>query len=506
LICKPQLTLKNYLMKVFTLIVIYLIMMVSCHKTDNEAQNQDAAGGHDHGELAILSFQDGMELFAETDQLYAGHGVSIRAHLTFLDSYRPAEQGILYSRIVQGNNVPDWLPLELAQAGIFTGDIIAGDPGVCYFEFLYQEDSVEVMFTSQSLSVYTHDDIAPEGEHHDGATFTKEQAWKTEFGLLQLSPRDYKRAIHCSGEISISPGNLVDLIAPASGKISFNGSNLVEGSYVRKGSVLFTLMGTGLGQDNIALELTTARAEYEKSQANMVRKVELLKIGAISNKQYEEAKAIFDTDKTRYEILQSQVKASGIVITSPVTGYITDVFTASNAYAATGSILLKIIKEGGSLIKALVPVTEADRINSISSANFKLPYGSKIHSINDWGGKLTSVSRSVDSETGMIPVYFSISSPELIAGTFVELWLLSDVMTDQIVVPQSSLLEEYGLYYVYVQETGETYEKRLVTLSDNDGMNYLISGGLKAGEHIVSKGAMAIKIANAMGAAPVHSH
>ena len=91
-------------------------------------------------------------------------------------------------------------------------------------------------------------------------------------------------------------------------------------------------------------------------------------------------------------------------------------------------------------------------------------------------------------------------------GTFVELWILTDVISNQLVVPESSLLEEYGHYFVYVQHNGESYEKRAISITDNDGMNYLIDKGLRSGEVIISKGVMAVKVANAMGAVPVHHH
>lgn len=491
-------------MRHITSILFFLIFVISCQNPDNA--EEAAVQAHDHGSIGILVFEGGMELFAETDQLYARHGVEIRAHLTFLEDYSPAQNGILYARIVQDEKDPDWVALELAQPGIYTGTTSPDSPGICCFEFMYTEGELEVIFSQDSLKVYTHDDVVPEIEHHDGLIFTKEQAWKTEFGLLPIQPSDYSKAIHCSGEICVAPGNMIELIAPASGKIAFVRSNMVEGSYVRKGSVLFTLQGTGLGSENILMELNTAKAEYEKSSADFDRKEKLLKIEAVSRKDFEEAKASNEANKTRYQILQNQINESGIVVKSPVSGYLTEVLVVSNSYTETGSVLVKIIKEGGLLIKAIVTVTQADKIKFISSANVKLPDDRAVHSISDWGGKLTSIGRSIDPKTGMIPVYFKVDKQDLVPGTFIELWLLTDTISDQIVVPESSLLEEYGLYYVFVQEEGEIFEKRLVQISDSDGANYLVTSGLSMGEVIVSKGAMAIKVANAMGAAPVHSH
>lgn len=492
-------------MKSLTSILFFLILLASCNNT---AEVQEAAAdAHDHGAIFILQFERNMELFAEADQLYAGHGVEVRAHLTFLEDYSPAKNGILYARLVQGANTPDWEPLELEKPGIFIGSLIPDDESAADFEFMYQEDELEIVFVEKSLTVYTHADTPPEPPPHgDEVIFTKEQAWKTKFGLLPLKPTEFKKSIHCSGEICLNPASVVEIIAPATGKLAFNGTKLFEGSYVNKGALLFTILSTGLSHDNILIELNTARAEYEKSKANLERKEKLLEIDAVSRKDYEEAKSTFDQDVVRFKLLNSQVSESGMLVKSPVSGYITEVYSAENGFTQTGTVLLEIVKEGGMLIKANVPSNYSNSLAAISNANIKLPQYPDIRSIEDYGGKLVSYGRTIDPLTGMIPVYFSIDKSDLISGTCVELWLFTKLTVDELVIPGSSLLEEYGQYFVYVQEEGEAYEKRPIEIEEGDGVNYKVISGLEFGEVIVSKGGMAIKIANAMGAPPVHSH
>jgi len=145
-------------------------------------------------------------------------------------------------------------------------------------------------------------------------------------------------------------------------------------------------------------------------------------------------------------------------------------------------------------------------LSTIRDANMKFTGDPNIYSLEELGGKKLSFSHMVEPGSGMVPVYFELSRTDLIAGTFVELWLKTETIADQVVIPGSGLIEEYGNYFVYVQEGGEVYEKRNVTINGYDGKNYLVTGGIKPGEVIVSKGAMAIKVANSMGSAPVHSH
>ncbi|MFO7614699.1 MAG: efflux transporter periplasmic adaptor subunit, partial [Bacteroidales bacterium] len=75
-----------------------------------------------------------------------------------------------------------------------------------------------------------------------------------------------------------------------------------------------------------------------------------------------------------------------------------------------------------------------------------------------------------------------------------------------LVVPLSSLIEEQGQYFVFVQTGGESFVKRQVELANNDGVLTEITSGLSVGERIVTKGAYQIKLAAMSGDLPLHGH
>jgi len=493
-------------MKKLFIVLIFIGFIVACQNAKNDEATADPGKGHDHGALPILLFSDGMELFAEADQLFEQHEVEIRAHLTFLKDYSPAKKGQFYARISKDQIIPLWIRFELTQPGIFTGIVRPEVSGDAIFEFKYEEENLEVYFTLEPVRVYTHDEDPPEAEHIEGLSYTKEQAWQTTFGLMPIGLATFSEAINCGGEVELSSGSEYELVAPASGTIHFANNAPGIGQFVKKGTVLFYVLPTGTGDENLELELVTAKSEYEKAKADFLRKEELVKEEAVSAKVFEEARSAYKIAGSRYEILQSQLSESGIVVRSPISGYITEFVAKGSGYARAGDLLLKLIKEDGLLIKANVPSMYTQHIEHISSANFKVPGESKIFSIEDFDGKLLSRGRTLEANSGMIPVYFSGNFSHLIPGTFVELWLLCEPLENQLLVPKTSLLEEYGSYYVCVQIGGETYEKRKVGIAGYDGFNYLISSGLTVGEIIVSKGVMAVKIANAIGTPPAHTH
>ena len=76
---------------------------------------------------------------------------------------------------------------------------------------------------------------------------------------------------------------------------------------------------------------------------------------------------------------------------------------------------------------------------------------------------------------------------------------------EKLIVPVSAIMEEQNAFYVYLQISGETFHKQVVNIGNSDGIHSEIISGLKAGDRIVTKGAMLVKAAS-MTSAPIHSH
>jgi membrane fusion protein, heavy metal efflux system len=85
-------------------------------------------------------------------------------------------------------------------------------------------------------------------------------------------------------------------------------------------------------------------------------------------------------------------------------------------------------------------------------------------------------------------------------------YLMTSSITDALVVPSSALVEEQGVFYLYVQTGGESFQKREVKTGVSDGINVQILSGVSEGERVVTKGAFQIKLSSASGALPAHGH
>lgn len=97
------------------------------------------------------------------------------------------------------------------------------------------------------------------------------------------------------------------------------------------------------------------------------------------------------------------------------------------------------------------------------------------------------------------------NTAEMLPGSFVEMYIRTRGEQSVITVPNVSLVEEMGNYFVYVQLTPEYFEKREVKIGQTDGVRTEILSGLNGQERVVAKGAVLVKLAQATGSLDAES-
>ena len=97
---------------------------------------------------------------------------------------------------------------------------------------------------------------------------------------------------------------------------------------------------------------------------------------------------------------------------------------------------------------------------------------------------------------------------DLIAGSYVNVYLKSSSSSRAISVPVGAVVEDQGVYYVFVQNDETSFLKREVKLGQSDGQRVLIKSGLNEGDVVVATGAIQVKLASvtAVPAGHTHSH
>ena len=352
---------------------------------------------------------------------------------------------------------------------------------------------------------HNHDDHGHEGEDQDHND-EHEHEHDSIYGVIEIRPQDFTEVIHTSGKIMPAQGDEVTLTAIHDGIVVFSGKNLLPGKPISQGELLVTISGKGLIHDNIENTFMDSKSAFETAQANYERAQLLNEDKITSDKELAELKMAFEKARNNYDLVRQNYSAGGQKVTATTGGFIKDIVVAEGQFVNTGQPLLKITKNKRLVVQADVPQRYFPMLKSIRSANFITVYDKQLYKSDELNGRLISYGKTTGDNSLFTPVFIEVDNVgNLLAGSFVEVYLKTATVPNSIVIPKSALLEEAGRYYVFA-ERGEKFEKQFLTIDCYDGENYHITEGLQAGDHIATKNPYLIKLAGMSNALPAHSH
>lgn len=335
--------------------------------------------------------------------------------------------------------------------------------------------------------------------------FSKEQAKLVGLTTETVSPGTFYQAIKTSGQIQASQGNEVVIAATSNGIVSFTNPSITDGTAISAGQSVVTISAKKLLEGDPAAK---AKIAYDIALKEYQRAEGLVKDQIISAKEFEQVKLRYETAKTAYEAQASNITASGVSVTSPISGYIKNRLVAQGEYVSVGQPIATVSQNKRLQLRAEVSENNFKMLKSISSANFKPAYDNIVYKLSDLNGRLLSYGKSSGDQTFYIPVTFEFDNiGDIIPGAFTEVYLLSSPQENIISVPISSVTEEQGLNFVYLRLDEEGYKKQEVTLGQNNGERVQILSGLNKGDKVVVKGVYQVKLAATSSVMPEgHSH
>mgnify|MGYP002626539047 CR=1 FL=1 len=128
---------------------------------------------------------------------------------------------------------------------------------------------------------------------------------------------------------------------------------------------------------------------------------------------------------------------------------------------------------------------------SFPAVQLKLADGS----VYDRPGKVSTISGVIDQQTGSVSVRADFPNPKHLLKTGGSGHILIPyVAKDAIVIPQSATVEVQDQKFVYSVGKDNKVSYSVVQVADvNDGTNYIVTAGLKAGDRIVVQGVTKLK-------------
>ena len=372
------------------------------------------------------------------------------------------------------------------------------------------EDATHIHEGEDTTHTYKGEDATQtyEGESasntHKVADFQYDEA---EIQISTLKKQEFRDILKTTGVIIPARENIQSYQAQSSGFIHFV-NNLVQGSAVKKGDVLFEIRGGILTEENYDLKFHEIKLEYEKNKMNYERASELIKDQIISEEEFLEIKTDFKNTESRYFVYLENRNQNGQKVISKTTGYIHQIYASEGEYINAGEKLATVITPNKLILQADVPQNHFNKLSTFTSASFSTSYSNKLYRSEALNGKLLAYGRSTDESSFFAPVSFEIDYPaDLFPGSFVEINLLGKPFSGAIVVPKTALMEEQGKIYVFLHHEDGDYEKRYVELGADDGEFVQILAGLEENQMVVVAGAYHVKLAAVSTDLPdTHSH
>lgn len=498
------------------IIVLLSLLVFSCQSTEDHGHAHDEEGDHSHASdgkpsVDFTVWTDQTELFVEFPALIVGETSGFAAHFTVLNGHQPVREGSVTVSLIKGDKGIRHKVDAPSSPGIFGPSLQPKEAGVYQLVFELKTPAYSDRVVLNDIPVFASLEEAEKalgGEEESGnaITFLKEQAWKMEFQTAPVLKKEVYQTIPTSGVWKVAPSDYQTLVAPSTGRVSFSSGVLTEGSAVKKGQVLMTISSAGLTTNNLSAEIQKAKVDYEQAKSEYERKKELYESKIVPKAEFEIVEQKYQVAKTNYETLSSGYSAGGKQITAPMDGFIKSIQAVNGGFANQGDALVTVTSHESSLLEVQVSPKYSAELQSIQNIWYQPKQGTW-SSLNEKGGKILSIGKEVEADQPLISVYAEVNEGvEMPEGSFTEAQLAVGNAIENLVVPVSCLMEDYGNYSVIVQLSGESFERRNVTLGKRNGSEVEIMNGLAEGEVVVTKGAYQVKMASMSGQAPAHGH
>jgi RND family efflux transporter MFP subunit len=483
------------------------------HQHETEEHNHEAEHAHNHGEvkLKLTSYSPEMEVFAEADPFSAGNPSEILAHFTFLKNFKPVKSGSITATLqAGGKQVSQTIDAPL-RPGIFLFELKPEATGAGVLSFTMKTDSGQFEVTVPEIQVYAdgHDAIhgaldSEEAEPANSIAFTKEQSWKIDFATELPVSAPFGQVIKTTALVENSPDEEELIAAKTSGIVRFANKLLTEGQGVSAGQNLFIVSADELADNNSATRFAEVKNNYEKAKSDFERMTELAKEKIISEKELLEGRTKYENAKAAFDNLNNHFNPKGQTVKSTKSGFIKQLFAQNGQFVEAGQPLVSVTKNQKLILRANVQQKYGAQLSSVKSATIKT--SGQTYTLEELGGKILSFGKSAQTGSFLIPVVLQVNNSGIFtSGAFAEVFLKTETDAPALTIPNQSIMEEQGNYFVFVQVNPELFEKREIVPGSSDGQRTEIRSGLKVGERVVTRGAVLVKLAQSSGALDAHS-
>lgn len=293
-----------------------------------------------------------------------------------------------------------------------------------------------------------------------------------------LKAETFDNSLSLSG--SIEANEQVEIRSEISGIVE--GIYFKEGSNVSKGQLLFKVNDLEL-----RAQLAQAKTKQGLASENDRRAKLLLQKEAISQEEYDVARADYKLAQSQIQLILAQIaKAS---VRAPFSGKIGLRSISPGTYITPSLLVAKLVNISQLKITFSIPEKYANQIKPNSNLSFTAAGSSEKYS-----AKIYAIEPEVQIETRTLQVRAIAENKDgkLFPGTFANVELPLDIIKDAIVIPTEAIIPVQNGKKVFILNKGKAKEVLVETTTRTDA-SVLVLTGLKVGDTVLTSGVMSLK-------------
>ena len=283
--------------------------------------------------------------------------------------------------------------------------------------------------------------------------------------------------------------------------------NYTEGARVSAGQSLFTIDPEPFRAvlARAEAQLASAHANLELARRNAARLKPLFEARAVSQKDYDDAAsaelvASAELKAAQAAVTQARLDLSYTRVEAPISGYTSRALQSEGSLVQAQQTLLTKISQIDP-VHVIFSFTESEHLKftrAMADGTLRVPKDGKFDvrlKLADGSeyvraGKVDFTDVRVNPETGTIEARAVIANPQglLRPGQFARVTLSGAVRPGAIAIPQRAVLEGPGTKIVLTVNDKGIVEPRPVQVGDWTGQDWIITGGLKAGDQVIVDG------------------
>jgi membrane fusion protein, heavy metal efflux system len=504
--------------------VLMMLALAGCHSHPHSGVHDE---GPDDPGLSFTHWTDETELFLELAPTLIRDRDSMAAvHVTVLEGFRALGEGPV-TVVLRGKDGAERFVAERpAVPGLFR--VPVKPRGVGPRELLVEVTVKAGLVTHRlgEVTVFETSEAARQGTRVEKPAagripYLKEQQWQLGFGTAVATSRAVRPMLRVTGNLIARSDGEVVVTAPVAGRLGVAGRAFPRlGDRVAVDDLLGVLAPRLEAADLASLELAVTSAELELrfSERERQRLEALRGEGAVPERRVldairatEAAQASLSAAQRRLEQFRRSHVTAGrgegaVQLRAPLAGVITEVRPGPGTFVEAGAVLFRVTDVARLWLEVRVPEVDVARVGTPAGASFLVEGVEEPFEVP--ASALVARGHRVDPHTQSLPLMFSVDNPDgrLPVGAFARVRLVTGPEREVLCVPETALVDDSGAFVVFVQVSGEAFERRLVRLGARDRGFVEVLSGVAAGERVVSRGAWSVKLAASSGAVPAHGH